>query len=90
MPLPLPPGYKFPQQSEIDKRRVLLSCLIFTFLAAVLFVLFQRANRVPGSLEKPIAIHSFLLVVLGAGACGFWGESMRQLSLIARSKDSIK
>lgn len=90
MPLPPPPGYKFPQQSKIDKRRVLLSCLIFTFLAAVLFILFQRANRVPGSLEQPIAIHSFLLVVLGAGACGFWGESMRQLSLIAKSKDSIK
>ena len=70
MPLPPPPGYKFPQQSKIDKRRVLLSCLIFTFLAAVLFILFQRANRVP--------------------ACGFWGESMRQLSLIARSKDSIE
>jgi hypothetical protein len=40
--------------------------------------------------EQPIAIHSFLLVVLGAGACGFWGESMRQLSLISRSDDSAE
>jgi hypothetical protein len=88
MPLPHPPGYKLPRQTRIQHRRIVLSGVIFAFLAAVLLNLAHRAARSPGSMLEPLAKETFLLVVVGASFCGFWAEYMRQLSLVAKSKQT--
>jgi hypothetical protein len=37
---------------------------------------------------QPIPINNFILVVAGAAFCGLWAEIIRQLALMARSRDA--
>lgn len=86
MPLPHPPGYRSPQQSRVDRRRVVLAGMLFGFFAVLLMVLGHRAARSPGSGLKTMPPDHMLVVMLGAGFCGSWGETMRQLALVARTR----
>ena len=43
MPLPHPPGYQPPRQSQVDRRRVLLAAMVLAVLAVLLLVLGRRA-----------------------------------------------
>ena len=88
MPLPHPPGYRRPSQSQVDHRRVLLAGLLMASFAALLMWLGHRSARSPGAQLLPLRIEPLLAVVVGAGFCGVWGETMRQLALVARSKGS--
>ena len=87
MPLPHPPGYHPSLQRRMDRRRVMLSAVLMSFLAAVLLLLGRRAAaHAANQLFQP-SLQKALVVVLAAGACGAWGETMRQLSAVARSND---
>ena len=88
MPLPHPPGYRPRQQSRVDRRRVVLAGVLFGFFAALLMVLGHRAARAPGSSLKTMSLDHVLVVMFGVGFCGSWGETMRQLSLVARSSQA--
>ncbi|MEB3200291.1 MAG: hypothetical protein VKK62_07170 [Synechococcaceae cyanobacterium] len=87
MPLPHPPGYQPPRQTRVQRRRVLLAAVVFALLAGVLLVLGRRAAETPGTALPPASPERALLVVVAAGACGAWGEVMRQLTRVARSRD---
>ena len=87
MPLPHPPGYQPPRQTRVDRRRVLLAGVLFSLLAAVLLVLGRRAAAHAGNALPHASLERALVVVLVAGGCGAWGESMRQLAAIARGRD---
>ena len=88
MPLPHPPGYRPRQQSRVDRRRVVLAGVLFGFFAVLLMVLGYRAAKAPGSSLKTMSLDHVLVVMLGVGFCGSWGETMRQLSLVARSQQA--
>ena len=88
MPLPHPPGYRPRKQSRVDRRRVVLAGVLFGFFAALLMVLGHRAARAPGSSLKTMSLDHVLVVMFGVGFCGSWGETMRQLSLVARSQQT--
>ncbi|NDA75284.1 MAG: hypothetical protein EBZ96_05655 [Synechococcaceae bacterium WB9_3_282] len=88
MPLPHLPGYKPPHQTKLDKRRLLLSVVLFSMMAALLLGFGHRAARMPGTLLQPIPINKFIFVVVGAAFCGLWAEIIRQLALMARSRDA--
>ncbi len=85
MPLPHPPGYEPPRQTRVDRRRVLLAAVVLSLLAAVLLVLGRRAAAHAGNALPHASLERALLVVLVAGGCGAWGETMRQLAAIASS-----
>ncbi|MEB3306880.1 MAG: hypothetical protein VKK98_01890 [Cyanobacteriota bacterium] len=84
MPLPHPPGYVPRRQTRMDRRRVLLAGLVFALIAVVLLVLGRRAAAHAGNALPHASLERVLLVVLVAGGCGAWGETMRQLAAIAR------
>ena len=84
MPLPHPLGYQPPRQSRFDRRRVLLAAVLFGFLASVLLVLGRRAAAHPSNALHHASPERLLVVLLVAGGCGAWGESMRQLAAVAR------
>ena len=88
MPLPHPPGYRPRQQRRVDRRRVVLAGVLFGFFAVLLMVLGHRAARAPGSSLKTMSLDHVLVVMFGVGFCGSWGETMRQLSLVARSQQA--
>ena len=90
MPLPHPPGYHPRQQSRVDRRRIVLAGMLFGFFAVMLMVLGHRAARAPWSSLKTMSLDHVLVVMLGVGFCGSWGETMRQLSLVARSREARK
>ena len=79
MPLPHPPGYRPRPQGRVDRRRILLAGVLFSFFAVLLVLLGHRAARAPGSALKPIHPERLLVVTVGAGFCGSFGETMRQL-----------
>ena len=85
MPLPHPPGYRPRLQRRVDRRRVLLAGVVFGFLAALLLGLGHRAARVPSTGIPATHWRHLLVVVLGVGFCGSFGETMRQLALVART-----
>jgi hypothetical protein len=87
MPLPHPPGYREPQQTRLDRRRVLLAGVLFSALAALLLGLGRRAADVPGTGLPRATLERALVVVVAAGCCAAWGEVMRQLAAVARSRD---
>ena len=68
----------------------MLAGVLFGFFAALLMVLGHRAARAPGSSLKTMSLDHVLVVMLGVGFCGSWGETMRQLSLVARSREARK
>ena len=86
MPLPHPSGYRPRQQSKVDYRRVVLAGVLFGFFAVLLMVLGHRAARSPGSSLKTMSADHVLVVMFGVGFCGSWGETMRQLALVARNR----
>lgn len=86
MPLPHPPGYQPPRQTRLDRRRVVLAGFVFALLAALLLVLGRRAAAAPGSPLPKAALERVVVAVLVAGGCGVWGETMRQLAAISRSR----
>ena len=88
MPLPHPPGYREPKLTRLDRRRVALAGVVFAALAALLLVLGRRAAEAPGSALPHASFDRALAVVVAAGFCGAWGEVMRQLAQVARSRDS--
>ena len=88
MPLPHPPGYRPRQQSRVDRRRIVLAGMLFGFFAVLLMVLGHRAAKAPGSSLKTMPLDHVLVVMFGVGFCGSWGETMRQLSLVARSQQT--
>ena len=88
MPLPHPPGYRRRQQSRVDRRRIVLAGVLFGFFAVLLMVLGHRAAKTPGSSLKTMSLDHVLVVMFGVGFCGSWGETMRQLSLVARSQQT--
>jgi hypothetical protein len=51
-------------------------------MALVVLLLLNRAAQVPGQPFTPFPPHGVLLVLFGAGFCGAWGETMRQIRLI--------
>jgi len=81
MPLPKPPGYRPRRQLRTDHRRIVLSALLCMLMALVALILLNRAAQEPGQLFRVYPFHGMALVVLGAGFCGAWGETMRQISL---------
>ncbi|MFM7634484.1 MAG: hypothetical protein ACKO7Z_02640 [Cyanobacteriota bacterium] len=85
MPLPHPPGYRPPGQSRVDRRRVLLASAVLAGLAALLLILGRRAAAHAGNALPHASQERALLVVLVAAGCGAWGETMRQLAVIART-----
>ena len=85
MQLPHPPGYRPRLQRRVDRRRVLFAGVVFGFLAALLLGLGHRAARVPSTGIPATHWRHLLVVVLGAGFCGSFGETMRQLALVART-----
>ncbi|MFM2158556.1 MAG: hypothetical protein RLZZ124_1030 [Cyanobacteriota bacterium] len=87
MPLTHPPGYEPPRQSRLDRRRVLLAGVVLALLAGVLLVLGRRAAVHAGNALPQASLERALVVVLVAGGCGAWGETMRQLAAVARSRD---
>ena len=88
MPLPHPPGYRPRQQSRVDRRRIVLAGMLFGFFAVLLMVLGHQAAKTPGSSLKTMSLDHVLVVMFGVGFCGSWGETMRQLSLVARSQQT--
>lgn len=84
MPLPHPPGYRPPRQRRIDRRRVALATVLAAGAAALLLALAHRASLAPGEPIRAIQPRFWALVAGMAGFCGFWGETMRQLSLTRR------
>jgi H+/gluconate symporter-like permease len=88
MPLPHPPGYQPPRQSQVDRRRVLLAAMVLAVLAVLLLVLGRRAAAHAGNALAQPSLERSLAVVLVAAGCGAWGETMRQLAGIARASDS--
>ena len=88
MPLPHPPGYQPPRQSQVDRRRVLLAAMVLAVLAVLLLVLGRRAAAHAGNALAQPSLERSLAVVLVAAGCGAWGETMRQLAGIARARDS--
>ena len=88
MPLPHPPGYQPPRQSQVDRRRVLLAAMVLAVLAVLLLVLGRRAAANAGNAMAQPSLERSLAVVLVAAGCGAWGETMRQLAGIARASDS--
>jgi H+/gluconate symporter-like permease len=72
----------------MDRRRVLLGGLVFALIAVVLLVLGRRAAAHAGNALPHASLERALLVVLVAGGCGAWGETMRQLAAIARAGTS--
>ncbi|CAK6690131.1 hypothetical protein VB716_01390 [Synechococcus sp. CCY9201] len=84
MPLPPPPGYRRGRQRRVDRRRIALAGTLMASAATVLALLAHRAMRTPGSLLTPIPLVKLAVVVSVAGACGSWGETMRQLALVAK------
>ena len=91
MPLPHLPGYRPRLQSRVDRRRVVLAGMLFGFFAVLLMVLGHRAARSPGSsLNKTMSADHVMVVMFGVGFCGSWGETMRQLSLVARNEQARK
>jgi hypothetical protein len=86
MPLPHPPGYCRPHQSKVDHRRVVLAGLQMALFAALLVWLGHRTARSPGTVRTTLRKEPLLMVVLGAGFSGVWGETMRHLSLVACSQ----
>ena len=91
MPLPHPPGYQPPRQSQVDRRRVLLAAMVLAVLAVLavlLLVLGRRAAAHAGNALAQPSLERALVVVLVAAGCGAWGETMRQLAGIARASDS--
>ncbi len=88
MPLPHPPGYRPRQQSRVDRRRIMLAGRLFGFFAVLLMVLGHRAAKAPGSSLKTMSLDHVLVVMLGVGFCGSWGETMRQLSLVSRGSQA--
>ena len=88
MPLPHPPGYQPPRQSQVDRRRVLLAAMVLAVLAVLLLVLGRRAAANAGNALAQPSLERSLAVVLVAAGCGAWGETMRQLAGIARASDS--
>ena len=88
MPLPHPPGYQPPRQSQVDRRRVLLAAMVLAVLAVLLLVLGRRAAAQAGNALAQPSLERSLAVVLVAAGCGAWGETMRQLAGIARASDS--
>ena len=88
MPLPHPPGYQPPRQSQVDRRRVLLAAMVLAVLAVLLLVLGRRAAAHAGNALAQPSFERSLAVVLVAAGCGAWGETMRQLAGIARASDS--
>ena len=87
MPLPHPPGYREPLQRRLNRRRVLLAGMVFSALAVLLLALGRRAAEAPGSALPRASLERALVVVVAAGCCGAWGEVMRQLAAVARSRD---
>ena len=88
MPLPHPPGYQPPRQSQVDRRRVRLAAMVLAVLAVLLLVLGRRAAAHAGNALAQPSLERSLAVVLVAAGCGAWGETMRQLAGIARASDS--
>ena len=88
MPLPHSPGYRPRQQNRVDRRRIVLAGVLFGFFAVLLMVLGHRAAKTPGSSLKTMSLDHVLVVMFGVGFCGSWGETMRQLSLVARSRQT--
>ena len=88
MPLPHPPGYQPPRQSQVDRRRVLLAAMVLAVLAVLLLVLGRRAAAHAGNAMAQPSLERALAVVLVAAGCGAWGERMRQLAGIVRASDS--
>jgi H+/gluconate symporter-like permease len=89
MPLPHPPGYQPPRPSRVDRRRVLLAGCVLALMAAVLLVLGRRAaEHAANQLFQP-SLERALVVVLVAAGCGAWGETMRQLAAITRSRNPV-
>ena len=88
MPLPHPPGYQPPRQSQVDRRLVLLAAVVLAVLAVLLLVLGRRAAAHAGNALAQPSLERSLAVVLVAAGCGAWGETMRQLAGIARASDS--
>ena len=86
MPLPHPPGYRPRPQGRVDRRRILLAGVLFGFFAVLLVLLGHRAARAPGSALKPIHPERLLVVTVGVGFCGSFGETMRQLAKVARTR----
>lgn len=87
MPLPHPPGYRIPRQSRLDRRRVLLAGVVFSLLAGLLLVLGRRAASHAANALPHASFERALIVVVVAGCCGSWGETMRQLARIARARE---
>jgi hypothetical protein len=69
----------------MDRRRVLLAGVVFSLSAVVLLVLGRRAAAHAGNDLPQASLERILVVVLVAGGCGAWGETMRQLAAIARA-----
>ncbi len=87
MPLPHPPGYRPRRQTRLDRRRIVLAGVLFSLLASLLLVLGRRAAAVPGSSLPVVALERALVVVLVAGACGAWGDLMRQLARLENGRE---
>ena len=64
----------------------MLAGVLFGFFAVLLMVLGHRAARSPGSSLKTMSADHVLVVMFGVGFCGSWGETMRQLALVARNR----
>jgi len=86
MPLPHPPGYRPRPQGRVDRRRILLAGVLFSFFAVLLVLLGHRAARAPGSALKRIPPALPFVVAVGAGSCGSFGETRRQLAKVARTR----
>lgn len=87
MPLPHPPGYQPVRPQRVDRRRVLLAALIYPILTLVLLVLGRRAAEYSANqLFQPSLVRASV-VVIASGFCGAWGETMRQLAAVSRSRD---
>jgi H+/gluconate symporter-like permease len=87
MPLPHPPGYQPRSQTRVDRRRVLLAGVLFSLMATVLLLLGRRAAAHAGNALPHASLERALVVLLVAGGCGAWGETMRQLARIARARE---
>ncbi|QPN70925.1 hypothetical protein [Synechococcus sp. CBW1108] len=69
MPLPHPPGYQPPRQSQLDRRRVLLAAVVLAVLAALLLVLGRRAAAHAGNaMAQPSLERALVVVLVAAGA----------------------
>jgi Spy/CpxP family protein refolding chaperone len=68
----------------VDRRRIGLATVLAAVAALLLLALAHRASLAPGEPIRAIQPRFWALVAGMAGFCGFWGESMRQLSLTRR------